>query len=80
MFISKINKTDRYFVLFFNQGAESVPLTYGALRSLCNQEVIDKLETQFDKYLLSGKGDNTFVAFTIPDDDVEFVNEELSKY
>lgn len=80
MFIQKMNEFDKCYVLFSSDDDGECLFTYGLLRENMTVEQIKGFEEKFKQYLCDKKDDNSMVAFDVPDEEVNKVNEMLSKY
>lgn len=78
MFIAKRFETDDFYILFDSTSFETGPLTYGNFRDY-PEDVVELVETTFEKYLSLPKDDDKFVVFNVHKDEVVNVNEKLSK-
>lgn len=80
MFIQKLNEFDTCYKLFSNDDDGGRLFTYGLLRKAMTSEQIKGFEEEFKQYLCDKKDDDSMVAFNVTDEEVNKINETLSKY
>lgn len=80
MFIQKQNEFATCYTLFSNDDDGGRLFTYGLLRKAMTVEQIKGFEEEFKQYLCDKKDENSMVAFNVTDEEVNKINEMLSKY